>query len=138
MSPLPGFRQLPGSSQRYMPPPGWKGRRAKDGSISRRQYENHRLRAYGWHTWSEYQRAADSDDYRRWKGEYADKNKGDPYASYTGPDSEFAEFFLRAKRSGWDTDADGPFADLLIATGHREPEWSWDVGETDTAMASVV
>lgn len=135
MSPLPGFRQLPGRAERYMPPPGWKGRVAKDGSISRRQYENHRLRAYGWRTWSEYQHDADTDDWVRWRGEYKHVNQGDPMASYRGPDSEFAQAYLVAKRSGWSTDAHGPFADLLVMTGHRELDWDWDVGDTNEALA---
>lgn len=130
MSPLPGFRRVPGRSERYIPPPNWRGKKAKDGTISRRQYENYRLKMEGWKTWSEYQRDADTDDYRRWKGEFAAKHVGTELTS-VGPHSEFAAYWLEAKRSGWSKDADGPFADLLVLTGHREPEWEWDVGDTN-------
>lgn len=131
MSPLPGFRRIPGRSERYFPPHDWEGPTGPNGTISRRQYENYRMRKYGWRNWSEYQHDANTDDYRRWKGEFASRNKNDPEASYRGPHSEFAEFWLTAKRSDWSKDAEGPLANLLVMTGHREAEWEWDVGDTN-------
>lgn len=131
MSPLKGWRKIPGKSERYKPPDSYDGPTGPNGTVSRRQYENYRMRQYGWRSWAEYQHDANTDDYRRWKGEYAANQKGQPEGSYRGPHSEFAEYYLRAKRSGWSKDANGPLADLLILTGHREPEWEWDVGDTN-------
>lgn len=129
MSPLPGFRRIPGRSERYRPPADWTGPTAPNGTISRRQYENYRLKLEGWRSWSEYQSDARTDDYLRWKGEFAEKRKGE--LSWRGPHSDFAAAWLEAKRSNWSRDPNGPFADLLVLTGHRDVEWEWDVGDTN-------
>src|SRR3954452_812634 len=129
MSPLAGFRRIPGKAERYRPPPDWDGPTGPHGTISRRQYENYRVGLVGWNSWSEFQRDSRTDDYLRWRGEFAEKRKGE--LTYRGPRSDFAEAWLDAKRSNWSKNPDGPFADLLVLTGHREAEWEWDVGDTN-------
>lgn len=136
MSPLPGFRKIPGRAERYKPPPNWRGPTGPNGTISRRQYENYRLKLLGWYSWSEYQFDSRTDDYRRWKGEYAENLKDNSEGSYVGPNSEFAQAWIDAKRSGWSKDPDGDFADLLVLTGHRDANWEWDIGETNIQMAA--
>lgn len=128
---LPGFSRIKGdSARRYKDPSGQ--------TISRREYENIRLRKEGWESWSDYQQTKKSDDWLRFEGIYADK-KG-LKRNQIGPTSDFAKRYIDAfKRKGRKDepedlyDPDGPLADFLVLTGHRQPDDYWEVGETPTA-----
>lgn len=142
---LPGYKRLPGSARRYQTPTGE--------TISRRQYENRVFSSAGWESWSEYQRTARSDEFRRFAKSYAREQKGKPwfrqrggkesYASYQArgkvprgmlePDSEFSQAYLAAKQSGFSTEVGGPFDRFLKMTGLRDPDATYDVGDSPGA-----
>ena len=149
-APPPGtksdYRALGGKSRRY-------ANRDTGQTISRRQYENLAYRDYGWHSWSEYQRA--SRTYRRqaarphssegtW-GAIARQDLGyktEGPKSVGGSRSEFLALWWRAygdsqgKRKHYGSlRPDGPFAKLLEYLGLREHGAPYNVGDTPKKAA---
>jgi len=124
---LPGYKALGGSSRNYLTPTGEK--------ISRRKYEDIRLRQFGWDSWADYQKAKKNDDeWLRDVGTLASE-QGKKRSDF-GPTSEYAQKWLvmrNARRDGGDDlyDPDGPLADYLVYTGKRQPDDWWTVGDTD-------
>lgn len=118
---ISGYSKLPGKASRYRTPEGT--------TISRRQYENLRFRKAGWRNWSDYQRTAKTRDYRRWV-EAAAKEHNVSARKFKNPDSHFNQLYLDARNADWDHTADGSFADLLTYLGLRQPDASYDVGDT--------
>lgn len=103
-------------------------------SISRRQYENIRARKSGWKSWSEYQRTVKTDDWLKWRGNYARRNDL-AYNKAGALDSKFSRMFTKVKRvrerdSSLLYDPDGPLAELLVMIGLRRPDAEYDVGDT--------
>lgn len=122
---LPGYTYLGGSARRYRDPEG--------NEISRRQYEDERLRRIGWKNWTDYQNTKRrNDQWIRDQGIYTRKQgikKRD-----VGPDSEFARAYLAARKDkGKDRYRhDGPLHDYLVLVGLRKEDDYWDVGDTPT------
>lgn len=118
--PLPGYTRLPGKANRYRTPSG--------DEISRRQYENLRFQKLGYSSWSEYQREAKSKEFKRFAAAAADEHETNARKIKTDP--EFTELYLAAKRSDWQNDPEGPFADFLVYIGLRRPDADYNVGDT--------
>lgn len=112
--------------------------------FSRRQYENLRYEAGGWHNKAEYERVIhghlhikdgsrrvhEADAFKRWAAIYADEHHTD-VRKVLGPDSEYSQAFIAAYRDKFrDHGPDSPFAHLLVVIGLRDDSWTWDVGDT--------
>lgn len=132
MAPLPGWKRLGGSAERYRAPSGEV--------VSRRQYENVRARQSGWRSWSEYQRTRKSPQFKRAvedaiaKGTVTHKRDVGPNA----PISQKWNAVLKARADDAPNlyDPDGPLADYLIYIGRREPDDWWDVGDTPSGAGA--
>lgn len=119
-----GYTRIPGKANRYRTPEGT--------TISRRQYENLRYRKAGWRSWSDYQRTAKTDEYRRWAKAAADEQNVSA-RKLKSADSHFNQLYLNARNSGFSTEVEGDFADFLSYTGLRRPDADYDVGDTPRA-----
>jgi hypothetical protein len=140
---LKGYRALGGSSRKYETPRGK--------IISRREYDNRRLRKQGWKNRSEAERFRTGPIYtqKRSKLEAAGRKPKELDIF-----SDFAEF---VRDIDWDKvnelwdeveqeresgearfDPNGPLAEVLAMEGARLPDWEWAVGDTPSGERGVV
>jgi hypothetical protein len=112
--------------------------------LSRRQYENLRYQAGGWSNKAEYEKVIhghlhlkdrgrnvhEADAYRVWASIYAEEHNVSVRQAM-GANSPFARAFAAAYKDKFrDTGPDSPFAQLLVLTGLRDEQDTWDVGES--------
>lgn len=121
---LPGFQRVPGRAERYTTPGG--------GTISRRQYENQLARSAGWSSWSEYQRVARTQDYRRNLRIMSEERDITPRQA-AGATSEFSHAYAEFRQAGAYKGSKAPtgaWAQLQVTQGLRQPDANWDIGDT--------
>lgn len=130
---------------RYVSSSGERVTLEKGDRLSRRQYENLRYSASGWQSKSEYERVLhgktrmmdgrrkihEANAFRRWAEIGAD-DRGIALRKMMGASSEYSQLFAAALRNKFrDRGPDSPFAKLLTYVGLRQPDWGWNVGDTD-------
>lgn len=131
MGAVEGYEKVPGSSRRY--------RNVETGeTISRRQFDNLRIQRGA----SPFQNRSEIERYRSGRNLEAQRyartanvvRKMSPVQRPgLDPDdltSEYTRLYVEAKRNRRDLSPDGPLAQFLKFIGLREPDDSWDVGET--------
>ena len=134
-----GWVRVPGTAGRYRPPQALRAKfkregKLRAGTVSRRTYENERVQKVGWRNWSDYQRARKSDDYNRLVNR-AIVERGETRRDI-GPESEFSQLYLEmeadqeVRQGDRDLSPEGPLAQMLIYVGLRDPEATYDVGDT--------
>lgn len=142
---LPGYKRLPGKDRRYRTPSGK--------TISRREYDNRRLKKLGWKNRYEMEQFRQSGKYNKWYKRLVESGKKPSeltgFSTWavtirdTDPDRAEKEVQdirkeypkSRAGRKRADVDPrlrnpDGPLAELLVALGLRDSEDEWAVGDT--------
>ena len=120
---LRGWKRLSGTAERYKNPKGE--------TVSRRQYDNARARQAGYSSYSAFQREKKSSSFKRYLGAAASSRDDFNRSEITLGRGGFIDKYNEARREGWETDPDSDFADFLAYTGLREPDWEWDIGDTD-------
>lgn len=101
---------------------------------SRRAADNERIRESGWTSKRDFDtRFTDRKKrgYARWA--LSAEDNGVPFDEITQADSEFNRLFLDARADGFSEAPDGAFALFLTYIGLRQPDWTWDVGDTPIA-----
>lgn len=101
---------------------------------SRRAADNERIRALGWESKRDFDSrftARKHRGYARWA--LTAEDNGIPFDEIRKADSEFNRLFLDAKAERFDESPTGAFALFLSYVGLREPDWTWDVGDTPVA-----
>jgi hypothetical protein len=122
---LKGYRRLPGSARAYLTPSGRK--------ISRYEYDSRRARAAGFANRGEVERARARSGWSAWRFKIRAE---DPSAQpgFTSPEFRAAVDLSDMRDAGEPesavNDPNGPLAALLVATGRRDPDWTWAVGDT--------
>lgn len=126
MAPLPGFERVPGSAGRY--------RNLNTGeTISRRQYENQRIRqTTGLTSLSEFNRLKKEPRFQHLGAAWA-KSKGVSKRTAFRADSPFVKQYQKATRQKWSRKADRAYARLLVDIGFRDDSAWWNVGDTPKA-----
>lgn len=140
---LKGYTALGGSSRKYRTPTGK--------IISRREYDNRRLKKEGWKNRSEAERFRTGRLYteKRDKLERAGRKPreldifSDWAAFVRDVDWEKVDEIwdtVQAERESGEPriDPDGPLAEVLTLEGMRFPEWEWAVGDTPSGKRAVV
>lgn len=99
---------------------------------SRRAADNERLRASGWRNKRDFDTRMTNPKRNRGYARWADFafTHDIPNAELNRSDSEFNRLFLDFRADPNNTAPDGPLAIFLTYIGLREPEWTWDVGDT--------
>lgn len=112
--------------------------------LSRRQYENLRYQSGGWKNKAEYEKVIhgrlhitdrgrkvhEADAYQIWASIYAEEH-GVSKREAMGANSPFSRAFAAAYRDKFrDSGPDSPFAQLLVVTGLRSEQDTWDVGDS--------
>lgn len=98
---------------------------------SRRAADNERLRSSGWTNKRDFDlrfTARKDRGYDRWAESGIDA--GMPESELRQADSEFNRLFLDARADNFSPNPDGAFAVFLTYIGLRQPDWTWDVGDT--------
>jgi hypothetical protein len=98
---------------------------------SRRAADNERLRESGWGSKRDFDRryyARKDRGYNRWQGIASEADV--PESEIRQSDSEFNRLFLDARADNFAPNPDGAFALFLTYIGLRDPDWTWDVGDT--------
>lgn len=99
---------------------------------SRRAADNERLRSYGWRNKRDFDTRGQKHidrGYMKWAQMALETGDVDP-SEIRRSDSEFNRLFLDFRADPNDKSPTGPLAQLLVAAGLREPEWTWDVDDT--------
>lgn len=126
---LPGYVRVPGSAGRYRTPDGHE--------ISRRQYENERIRQSTPYTsLSEFTRVKNEPKYQLYSKAWA-ASKGVPVSQTRKADSDFARQYAQIKKEGWNRSHDKAWARLLVDIGWRDESWLVDVGDSPTASGII-
>lgn len=125
--PRKGWKKLPGSAERYLSPEGE--------IVSRRQYDNTRAEALGWHNRSEFERRYDDPTYY-WAARKIANKQGVRIQKIDRMGSKESQVLLKAKRTGWGKTREGrspkgPMAKMLVDMGLRDPSATYAVGNTD-------
>lgn len=141
---LKGYTPLGGSSRKY--------RYDRTGKIiSRREYDNKRLRKQGWKNRYEAEQFRTSRSYSQ-KRDKLERNGRKP--SELDIFSDFASFVRdidwEAVKTLWteieaeramgeqNLDPNGPLAEVLVLEGARLPDWDWAVGDTPSGARATV
>lgn len=123
---LPGYQRVPGSARQYRTPSG--------DVISRRAYEDIRVRRSGFRSWAEWQGLRRDPNYQRWL-DATSQRLNVPKSELRRAESDFNKRFLRAKKSKWNKKQGRQFDKFLQYVGYRTPDMGWDVGDTPNGRA---
>lgn len=118
-----GWTKLPGSAERYRSPSG--------DVVSRRQYDNARFEGTPFQTRAQFERRHNDATYTHFIRELADQ-EGKTRKQVDRVEHRDAQLVFRAaraKRAG-NMRPSGPLAKLLTRLGMRDPNATYNVGET--------
>lgn len=139
---LRGYKPLGGTSRKYRTPGGK--------IISRREYDNRRLKKQGWANRYQAEQFRTSTRYSQKRSRLEASGRTPAEVDIF---SDFAAFvrdidwekvdelwgLIEAEReSGFENlDPNGPLAQVLVLEGARLDEWDWDVGDTPAGVYGV-
>jgi hypothetical protein len=105
----------------------YKHKNHPDNIITRNELENVRARETGWKSKTERNHARKSSEYKRWI-----RGSLDSKAPLIMDRNQFEKMYIAAKNDDNfnNTDANGPFAQLLVKVGLRDENATYPVGQT--------